>query len=233
MRFNLKVFYRISDCGGRGEDQIPWVNNTICLMNFLKVFPNTNITIVADNVLDETFEFLKSITKYKLLRASLGNCGSFNYILNLALQEDDDTIIYFVENDYLHLPFSKEILLEGFTLPIDYITLYDHLDKYTDYPPVFGFGGEETRVLLTKSTHWKLVSSTCMTFASKVKTLKEDESIFRNHTKGSIPEDCGLFNALKNKSRKLINPLPGMATHCVKSYLSPLVNWEEVAKSYA
>jgi len=232
----LKIFYRLSDIGGRPEIQACWTTNAICLMNFLDTFPDTDITVIADNTTDKTFEWLQLIKNINIIKTSLGNCGSFNYALTLALQEEDDEIIYFVENDYLHrsLPLtSKEILLEGFTLPIDYVTLYDHLDKYEEsYSKEFGFGGESTKVLLTKSIHWKLVSSTCMTFASKVKTLREDESVLRIYTQKNIPEDWAMFNELKNKNRKLISPIPSMATHCVIPCLAPLIDWERIANQY-
>lgn len=47
--------------------------------------------------------------------------------LDLAPQ----TILYFVEDDYLHREGWIDVLLEGFQVPgADYVTLYDHRDKY-------------------------------------------------------------------------------------------------------
>ena len=45
--------------------------------------------------------------------------GSFSKTVDIAvgLDASDDTIIYFIEDDYLHRPGWCEILLEGFTLP--------------------------------------------------------------------------------------------------------------------
>ena len=56
----------------------------------------------------------------------------FNMALDLALKQTECEGVYFVEDDYLHHPRSYEILIEGLELGADYITLYDHPDKYFD-----------------------------------------------------------------------------------------------------
>jgi outer membrane scaffolding protein for murein synthesis (MipA/OmpV family) len=63
-------------------------------------------------------------------------------------------------------------------LGASFVSLYDHPDKYL--PPSQGGnpycegGAEDTRVYLTKSTHWKITNSTTMTFAATVSTLKKN-----------------------------------------------------------
>ena len=37
-----------------------------------------------------------------------------------------------MENDYLHLPNSYNVLKEGLDFGVAYVTLYDHPDKYLD-----------------------------------------------------------------------------------------------------
>jgi len=76
---------------------------------------------------------------------NVGNgAGTFNLGLDLALKFDYDDIVYFVENDYLHLPDSSKVLLDAFELGFDYITLYDHPDKYIDgINPLVSAGSEE------------------------------------------------------------------------------------------
>ena len=51
-----------------------------------------------------------------------------DYVNNLTF--DNDQIISFIEDDYLHLENWNDILLEGFKLNVEYVSLYDHLDKY-------------------------------------------------------------------------------------------------------
>lgn len=219
----MKVYYRISGSQKKKEGQFgDWKS---CFENFFNQFVGHTIEIIADNITDEIREFF-SKTPYTINLTSLGNSGSFQYALNLACQNNDQEIIYFVEDDYYHLGGSPEAIEEGLQIA-DYVSLYDHADKYQ--PPYTNeWGGEPTRVLLTPSTHWKQTFSTCMTFASTVKTLREDRQHIERYLDQPVPRDWEMFMELKNKGRKLITPIPGFATHCIKQYQSPLISWEKL-----
>lgn len=229
----MKIIYRISDAG-YNKVKPDYISNQNCLKNFVYIFGNQNLEIIADNCSKET---LQMITKYvhpnRVISVSVGHgAGTFNLALDKALEYDDETIVYFVENDYLHKEKSPEVLVEGLQLGSDYISLYDHPDKYINGAnPFVEDGGEFTRVLLTTSCHWKITNSTTMTFASRVKTLKEDESIFRSFTQETYPRDFEMFLALRNEGRSLITPIPGYATHGETAWLSPLTNWNDISNN--
>tara|TARA_Y100000593_G_scaffold92396_1_gene183899 strand:+ start:1074 stop:1769 length:696 start_codon:yes stop_codon:yes gene_type:complete len=225
----INIFYRISD-GGYVKEKPSYVNNENCLDNFTRVFGNSNLTIIADNVSDETFDGYLNHYGDEIIRTKFGNgAESFNYSLDKALDLNDDSVVYFVEDDYIHRQNSPMVLLEGISLGADYVTLYDHPDKFIDgINPHVNDGGEETKVFLTKSCHWKLTNSTTMTFASTVKVLKDDEKIIRKWTTGKHPNDFEMFIELRNKGKSLISPLPGYSTHGETNFLSPLVDWERV-----
>lgn len=116
---------------------------------------------------------------------------------------DADEIIYCSEDDYLHKPESPAIITEGLNYA-DYVTLYDHPDKYT---PLYNFG-ENTKITRTFSCHWKNTISTCMTFGFKYQTLKEDFEIIQNYPRTL---DHNLFINLKQKGRILNSSIPGYA----------------------
>lgn len=226
----MKLIYRISDAG-YNKVKPEYINNENCLKNFVSVFGNQNLEIIADNCSKET---LQMITKYnhpnRITPVSVGHgAGTFNLALSEALKSNDNEIVYFVENDYLHKLDSWFVLEQGIELGADYVSLYDHPDKYIDgaNPYVEG-GGEITKVFLSNSCHWKLTNSTTMTFAAKVKTLREDEEILRSFTQGSYPRDFEMFLALRDKGRSLITPIPGYATHGETAWLSPLTKWNEI-----
>jgi hypothetical protein len=219
------------------------ISNRACLDNFLKEFSPGQTTIIADNVNDETLKWLDKYNFKSLLRTSLGNSRSFWFAFSLALNLPNDDYVYFVENDYIHRPNSRSVLLEGLKIA-DYVTLYDHPDKYVDgINPQVKNGGENTRVLLTRSSHWKFTNSTTLTFASKVSLLKKDALFFKLFTVGiikkdlpflkilqvkRIPRDYRIFYFLiKFKSRRLISPIPGYSTHGESKYISPLIDWEQ------
>jgi hypothetical protein len=169
-----------------------------------------------------------------LFRSGYG-AGTFNLALTEALKYKDNEVVYFIENDYIHKPNSQTILLEGIELGADYVSLYDHPDKYIDADkggnPFIENGGEITKVFLSNSCHWKLTNSTTMTFATKVKKLREDEKIFRKWTTDTYPHDFKIFLELNDINRSLITPLPGFSTHGETSWLSPLTNWNDISNN--
>ncbi len=64
-----------------------------------------------------------------------------------------------------------------------------------------------------------------MTFASKVSTLKNTETVLRKWTTGTYPEDFKMFLELREQNELLITSIPGYATHGETAWLSPLTDW--------
>jgi hypothetical protein len=230
----MKIIYRISDAG-YNKVKPDYINNENCLKNFCEVFSkqkhNFDIKIIADNISEATdYMIQKYIPIDDITYVSVGHgAGTFNLALDMALKENDDEIIYFLENDYLHKPGADKILEEGFSLGFDYVALYDHPDKYINGAnPFVEDGGEVTRLMLTDSCHWKLTNSTTMTFAAKVSTLKQDEAILRDFTSGTHPDDFMMFLALREKQHGLVTPVPGYSTHGETAFLSPLTDWSKI-----
>jgi len=229
----MKIIYRISDAG-YNKVKPEYINNELCLKNATTVFKDANWNIIADNISAETNDMIQ---KYKsrdhIDYVSVGHgAGTFNLALDLALKYNDDEIVYFIENDYLHKPDSEKIIQEGFSLGASFIALYDHPDKYLDPShggnPFCGGGAEDTRVYLTNSCHWKITNSTTMTFAAKVSTLKRVEPILRKWTSSTHPNDFQMFLDLRQQNELLITSLPGYATHGETAWLSPLTDWSKI-----
>lgn len=209
----IKKIYRISDQRG-GNTLIDGISKYRCFCNFLDTFGKQGLTIIADNIKPETEALLKSHVA-DVHATALGNSGSFVYALDMAVRYSDDAIVYFVEDDYLHMPDAENILREGLARA-DYVSLYDHPDKYMSSGPnpFVSDGGEATRVILTRSTHWKYTNSTTMTFAARVKTVKQDYDLLNQHCRTDIPLDFKMFTTLRQHGRELITPIPGRSTHC-------------------
>ena len=229
----MKIIYRISDAG-YNKVKPDYIDNEKCLANAVNVFKDADWSIIADNVSEETNNMIQ---KYKsrnhINYASVGHgAGTFNLALDEALNYDDNEIVYFIENDYLHKLESQKILKEGFNLGASFVSLYDHPDKYIDPDrggnPYCKGGAEDTRVYLTDSCHWKITNSTTMTFATKVSTLKRTEKILRKHTDTTHPNDFNMFLELREKNELLITPIPGYSTHGETNWLSPLTNWKKI-----
>jgi len=231
----MRIIYRISDAG-YNKVKPDYINNENCLANALKAFKEANWSIIADNVSIETNDMIqKHISRDHIFYVEKGNgAATFNLALDEALTYDDDEIVYFIENDYVHKPESQKILEEGFKLGASFVALYDHPDKYITPEnggnPYCQGGAEDTRVYLTDSCHWKITNSTTMTFAAKVKTLKEVEPTLRAYTTGTYPQDFKMFLDLRKQGHLLVTPLPGYSTHGETAWLTPLAEWEKYIK---
>ena len=231
----MKIIYRISDVG-YNKIKPNYINNKNCLKNFCNVFFDyiCDINIIADNCSESTISMIKKyIDSTNIEEASVGHgAGTFNLALDKALKQDDEEIIYFIENDYLHKQNSPKILKEGFELGASFVSLYDHPDKYINPNeggnPYCEGGAEDTRVYLTNSCHWKITNGTTMTFAAKVSTLKRTEPILRKHTSGTHPNDFPMFLELREQNELLVTSIPGYSTHGEVAWLSPLTDWSEI-----
>lgn len=201
-----------------------------CHENFLKTLNRdlVNVTYLLDTyhpVQEPHFVTLQ--TKDPVVQVSEGSeTGSFLRLLEHVKERafSDETILYFLEDDYLHRPGWAEILLEGFTLPnSDYLTLYDHRDKYfaKEYRKL------TARLYATDSCHWRTTPSTTNTYAMRARTLRRDEKIHRKFSLGCrITRDHEKFCKLAKKGSTLLSCVPGWATHAEPEFASPCFAWE-------
>lgn len=212
--------------------------------NKIKVFENFKNTINSD-IADYTIiydqhygkienTFLSEEKNVRIIDSGNEN-GSFLETLEIIKNDQlsDDTIVYLLEDDYLHKPGWCEILLEGFTIPTSYVTLYDF---------DFFYNSEYfCRLFLTKNLHWRAVPSTTNTFASRYKTLMEDYELHRHFSlnycgieDGEIEKsyqfskDYEKFWVLNKKEKPIISPIPGYSTHCDANHLTPHIDWKQI-----
>jgi hypothetical protein len=202
-------------------------------INFVNLYKRFNkfstFYIFGDNIYNYTFEFLKSFNPFYIEQTSFGDIrGSFMNIYNFCIKNftDDNTKFYFLEDDYIHTKNAPVILEEGFSIG-DYVTVYDHPDKYINSKdggnPFINNGGEDTKVLITKSSHWKYTNSTTLTFGTTLKILKKDYNIW-NEIVYDFPTFCIL-----NKYRKIVSSIPAQATHMDNTVFTTarFINWED------
>ena len=207
--------------------------------NKIKVFENFKNTLNPD-LINYTIvydEFYGSIDKTFLAKEKnveiikCGNeCDSFLKTLEIIQSKNlsDDTIVYLLEDDYLHRPGWSEVMLEGFEINSHYLTLYDF-----DF---FIAKGWLCEIFTTPSSHWRAVPATTNTFACKYKTLIEDIEIQKEYSIYGIREmdeysysrDYNKFWELQKQERYLISPMPGWSTHCDENHISPVIDWKKI-----
>ncbi len=235
LKNNVHILYRTSDAG-YNKVKPDYVNNANCLKNAIKMFPTNkfNWHIIADNTSESTNKDILNISQNTSIdHVSVGHgAGTFNLALDYALTLDDNDIVYFLENDYIHRKGSYQALIAAMNhLQPSFLSLYDHPDKYLD-PSLGGNkycegGAEDTRVYLAGNVHWKITNSTTMTFATTVATLKRVEPILRKWTNTNHPHDFEMFMELREQNEILITPIPGYSTHGETQWLSPSINWSK------
>ncbi|MCD1654649.1 hypothetical protein K7J14_08015 [Treponema zuelzerae] len=194
----IKVYYRISD-KGNPKEKILNAGKMDCLCNAIREFGKEQIYVIADNCELATIDNIRNM-QLSYEETSLGNSASFIYMIKKIIASHNPfDYVYLLEDDYIHLPGSKISLEEGLAIS-DYVTLYDHPDKYiiesTGGSP-FNFNKfHKTRLYVTPSSHWRETDSTTMSFACKVATLIEDLQIWEKYTNGRIPDDFHGFMSI-------------------------------------
>ena len=165
------VLFRISS-KGYPKVKVEGINKFDSLDNLTKIFQGWELICVADNCDEALLRRLRSDYQFdRLIETQLGNPGSFwkLYEIGLEIAKNED-IFYFVEDDYLHLPKSPEAIEEGLRY-FEYVTLYDHSDKYkVTGMPLNPFAkanrySESTEIVKGPTQLWRTSNSTTMTFA--------------------------------------------------------------------
>jgi hypothetical protein len=135
-------------------------------------------------------------------------------------------LIYLLENDYVHrLGWIREIeRLSQEGIHWDYLTLYDHPDKYPDlcrHGDSKYYRRLRTQLFATSTHHWRTIPSTCATYLLSRETFLRDHILLKMGI-----YDFRLFWILtKIRRRRLLSPIPAFSTHCMWKFLSPCIDW--------
>ena len=192
-------------------------------------FSKVNFTFLLDtHYKKDENHFIKGQKRFPVIEIDVGyEAKSFLFMLDQVFKQrfSDDTLIYFLEDDYLHQKKWADILLEGLSLPnIDYVTLYDDRDKYDADQYV----DLTSRIFYTKRCHWRTTPSTTNTYAMKFATLSAHEKTHREFSLNrKISSDNAKFCKLREMGAILISPIPGWATHCDPQLASPCIDWDK------
>ncbi|HSW86041.1 MAG TPA: hypothetical protein VLG49_00920 [Rhabdochlamydiaceae bacterium] len=198
--------------------------------NFMhSVGKDAHATFILDTFYPSSEEhFVKKQDTYPVIEIKEGTeGGSFIRTIDYVAQLDlhPETIIYFLEDDYVHRDGWIDILREGFSIPnIDYVTLYDHKDKYLP-----SYAELESKIFHTASCHWRTTPSTTNTFAVKFKTLLQHLDVHKEFSLNrKITADHAKFCKLGELGATLISSIPGWSTHMEPEFASPCTDWQKM-----
>lgn len=222
----IHIFYRHYNINGTdNRDRPDWFDFEKCFTNLLDTISGKNVSLhlVMDGGIDNNF-VNKYRDSYILHSINAGNDhNSFWKTWEIVGETkiDDEDLIYFLENDYLHVYSWVDKVLELYNQysNLNYVSLYDHNDKYTSDM----YLDLNSKIITTRTHHWRTTPSTCGSFIINKKTFEEDYydhvNVFGDHQK--------FLNLFSSKGRTVITPVPGLSTHCMNNLLSPTIDWKK------
>jgi len=225
----LHVLYRLCD-GDRKRGERPLgFSKRKCLNSFLDSCGSgifANIEYIIDG---ESPDWLM----IEPLRTSkAGSAQSFWFAYNLAITYPKEDWVYFAEDDYMYAPEAITKLWHCIqTIPTDFISLYDHPDRYKSLPEHNLTDGKND-IYWDGMHHWRTIPSNTMTFAARVSSLIAGKALFDEWTNRDgftvswelFPRLLGLKGNSSHKM-KMIGAIPSLATHCEIDNLAP--GWKE------
>jgi thioredoxin-related protein len=225
------LFSPNSEHKGRPE----WFNREKMFDSFRSTLDNrVELTCMFDSGRGGVENHFLATKDVKVVSLEGGNDAiSFLNVLNYIKEQnyDDNDIIYFLEDDYIHRPGWVDILEEGFAyIEADYYTLYDHPDKYgpTSYPMLYD--DLVSKIIATPSIHWRTIPNTTNTYACRYKTLVKHFDIHVKYCDlvEKWTKDSHKFAELWEKGSNLISCIPGYSAHVESNMLSPTVDWSKI-----
>jgi hypothetical protein len=223
----IHIFYRHYNIEKSDYKNRPvWFDFEKCFINLLSTIKGKNIDLhlVMDG--EEDNNFIKNYKNSYILHEIKAGSDQLSFweTWKITKQTDikENDLIYFLENDYLHVDNWVNKILELYSTyqGLDYVSLYDHNDKYISP----SYDNLISKIFLTSTHHWRTTPSTCGSFIINKKIFEED---YYEHT--NIVGDHHKFLYLnKEKNRFIYTPIPGLSTHCMDGLLSPTINWKKI-----
>ena len=218
-KINFDIF--IIDYNSKRED----------LEQMKKQLNKTNIknSIISLNVNDFTDNIKKMNAKNEhVTKNQISNMSNIHKSLLTAKNQCND-LVYFVEDDYLHMKdalnemiltyerIASQINSELILCPTDYPYLYTKMDP--------------TNIFLGSNKHWRRVEETlCTFFTSKIIIEKYWNKFISMCQFEHYPFEQPLHDIYK--SEYCLSPIPSLALHCTNINsifgISPNIQWKEI-----
>lgn len=241
MRRQLNIYYRHVHSKADNTSRDPcklrpdWFSYESCFRNLISTIKNdplgefVKITVMFDGShADFIDDFISRYIANKELDINLQflNAGSdknsalitLDYMNRASLTKGN--LVYMLENDYMHQLgwVSKVFELYDSEVIFDYLSLYDHRDKY--FLPIYE--NLVSKLFHTQTQHWRTAPNSCGSFISEISQFRLDYEVFQL----GLP-DYYFFDELINKRKRvLLTPIPGLSTHCMEGYTSPCIDWQ-------
>ena len=196
--------------------------NEFCLESFLKFYIDVKpkIIFLADHCDCQTMIrdlCLKHGYDYEIRNSNHGINQAMLESYKIVSKIDDYVLL--AECDYLYRGIEGKIFLKSLE-ELKLVSPYDHLNYYKDKK----LHSATCDIKLVDGKHFRTTERNTMTWGCHSDLIKENLDMLNSH--GYL--DGQVWYDLKDKGYDLHVPILSMATHMVKNYLAPGVNWEEL-----
>jgi hypothetical protein len=258
----IHIYLRQFSKNRKNPDRPEWFNYEKTFLNLL-ITINRNIsdlTICFERECDYPFYFTN---KYKDFGFKIKFIDTKNIVRNTQFNEpwshsvaatseiikndinlgniNDNSLIYILEDDYLHLQNWNEIVLDLFNNFIgknDYVCLYDHNDKY-----IFRQNSEtitqhnlekhwgmykdlKSEIMVSNARHWRNAPNCGLSMIFTKELFLRDFNLWSGGY-----SDCEIGYQLKKiHNTNFWTPMPSVSTHCINPFIAPLINWEKISE---
>lgn len=220
----MTVIYRLCDIRSTNPSPIFYEDkfalNKLCLKSFVEAFRDVNPTMIflLDYCPPQYTELLEEIVpfKKKLIFTEIGINQTMLKAYELAKKIDD--IILFQECDYLYRPNTGKLLEKAIT-ELGLVSPYDHLNFYLDR----NLHSEDATLKLIDNHHFRSTERNTMTFGLTPQIIRDH--YYTLYKYGYLDGD--VWYDLKKKGHTVYVPIPSIATHMVKDFMAPGVDWTQ------
>jgi hypothetical protein len=218
------VYYRM--CGIPSTNPSPYLQedkfklNKLCLDSFVQAYASIRpkIVFLCDYCGDEYKELLETVPfEYESTFTTIGI--NHTCLLQYDLAREQDDLILFQECDYLYLPDTGQRMVEAIT-QLGMVSPYNHRNFYMDQ----SIHSKTCELELVNNHIWRSVERNTMTFGIRPDVFKSNFTTFEKY--GYLDND--VWHDLRASGQPLYVPIPSIATHMVKDYLAPGIEWEDL-----
>jgi hypothetical protein len=224
----IHIYYRHYNVSGTEPRRPKWFNYEKCYDNLLDSLPEWDSGKYTLNIIYDGTEvnWISDYSHHNYYNISAGaDFKSFQATCDIVKNNpniDKGDLLYFIENDYMHVDGWLDKIFDLFTTfsGLDYVSLYDHRDKY--FLPAYD--DLVSKIFVTNTHHWRTTPSTCGTFIVTKELFDKDYDIL-----STMEGDHNKWLWLNsNRGRHILTPIPGLATHCMNGLESPTIKWESI-----
>lgn len=250
----IHVYYRQTSHNKISPTRVPWFDYERGFKNLLDTMnPNlTKLTVCFDGSAEEynghftekyqhKYGFTTRLINTKLYTGpSYENDGSSksSCLVSQIIKGDnlpENSLIFTLENDYIfNLIDWAAVILDLFNNYINdnyYVSLYDHLDKYTFTQDTNNHWGMykdlKSKIILSSFCHWREVPNITSSWIMTKKIFDRD---WEQLSMG-ISDNTGCDIWGRKYGTKFLTPLPSLATHSESYFISPFVNWKGILET--